>query len=192
MKKCCKCKLNKDYSEFNKDKYQKDGYQNKCKDCKSFYYNKNKQKYIDNYIENRESLLEYQNNYYKENNIARIDYQIQYDKHRKLTDSLYKLKCTLRSRINKAFKNKNYIKGKTLELLGTDLQTAKLYLQNKFSDGMTWENHGKWHIDHIIPLSSANTEEELIKLCHYTNLQPLWAVDNLKKGDRKKKKKSLL
>ena len=184
MKKCCKCKLNKDYSEFNKDKYQKDGYQNKCKDCKSFYYNKNKQKYIDNYIENRESLLEYQNNYYKENNIARIDYQIQYDKHRKLTDSLYKLKCTLRSRINKAFKNKNYIKGKTLELLGTDLQTAKLYLQNKFSDGMTWENHGKWHIDHVIPLASSDSQDEMIKLCHYTNLQPLWAVDNLKKGDR--------
>ena len=47
---------------------------------------------------------------------------------------------------------------------------------------MSWYNQGKWHIDHIIPLSSANTEEGIYKLCHYTNLQPLWAEDNLKKG----------
>jgi hypothetical protein len=49
---------------------------------------------------------------------------------------------------------------------------------------MTWDNQGKWHIDHIIPLSSGNTEEEIIKLCHYTNLQPLWAIDNMKKGSK--------
>lgn len=47
---------------------------------------------------------------------------------------------------------------------------------------MTLENHGEWHFDHIIPLASAKTEEELIKLNHYTNFQPLWAEDNLKKG----------
>lgn len=47
---------------------------------------------------------------------------------------------------------------------------------------MTWENRGEWHIDHIIPLASASTEEELLALCHYTNLQPLWAFDNLSKG----------
>lgn len=48
---------------------------------------------------------------------------------------------------------------------------------------MTWDNYGKWHIDHIVPLVSAKTEEEMYKLCHYTNLQPLWALDNIKKGD---------
>lgn len=49
---------------------------------------------------------------------------------------------------------------------------------------MTWENRNEWHIDHITPLSSAKTEEELYKLCHYTNLQPLWAEENLKKGNK--------
>ena len=49
---------------------------------------------------------------------------------------------------------------------------------------MNWDNHGEWHIDHKIPLSSAKTEKELIGLCHYTNLQPLWALDNLKKGNK--------
>jgi hypothetical protein len=49
---------------------------------------------------------------------------------------------------------------------------------------MSWDNYGKWHIDHIIPLSSANNEDEVYKLCHHTNLQPLWAEDNLKKSNK--------
>ena len=49
---------------------------------------------------------------------------------------------------------------------------------------MSWENQGKWHIDHIIPLSSAANEEELYKLCHFTNLQPMWATDNIRKGSK--------
>jgi hypothetical protein len=56
-------------------------------------------------------------------------------------------------------------------------------MEAKFVDGMNWDNIGEWHIDHIIPLSSAETEQETIKLCHYTNLQPLWAFDNLSKGN---------
>jgi hypothetical protein len=47
---------------------------------------------------------------------------------------------------------------------------------------MTWENHGEWHLDHIKSLASSKTEQELYKRCHYTNLQPLWAIDNIKKG----------
>ena len=75
---------------------------------------------------------------------------------------------------------------KTFDIVGCTPQYLKEYLENKFTEGMSWVNHSQygWHIDHIIPLSSAKTEDELYKLCHYTNLQPLWAEDNLKKSNK--------
>ena len=62
----------------------------------------------------------------------------------------------------------------------------KKHIESQFKDGMSWENHKHdgWHIDHIIPLSSAKNEENVYKLCHYTNLQPLWATENYKKGKK--------
>jgi hypothetical protein len=70
---------------------------------------------------------------------------------------------------------------RSFELLGTDLESFKAYMESLFTEGMTWENHGEWHIDHIVPLASGKTPEEIWELCHYTNLQPLWAEDNLRK-----------
>ena len=75
-------------------------------------------------------------------------------------------------------------KNKTFEIVGCSPQFLKEHLEKQFVDGMTWENRSEWHIDHKIPLSSAKTEEELYKLCHYTNLQPLWAEENLKKSNK--------
>jgi len=63
------------------------------------------------------------------------------------------------------------------------IEQLKEHLEKQFDENMTWDNYGEWHIDHIIPLSSANTEEEMYKLCHYTNLQPLWAIDNIIKAN---------
>jgi hypothetical protein len=73
-----------------------------------------------------------------------------------------------------------------LEIVGLSSEELKIYIESKFLEGMTWENYGLhgWHIDHIIPLSSVKTEDEIIKLCHYTNLQPLWAKDNLSKHNK--------
>jgi hypothetical protein len=75
-------------------------------------------------------------------------------------------------------------RNKTFNIVGCSPQFLKEHLENQFIDGMDWDNRGEWHIDHIIPLSSAKTEDELYKLCHYTNLQPLWAEDNLKKSNK--------
>ena len=78
--------------------------------------------------------------------------------------------------------NKN---NKTFDIVGCSPQFLKEHLEKQFKDGMTWDKIGKEiHIDHIIPLSSAKTEEDIYKLCHYTNLQPLWAQENLSKGNR--------
>lgn len=77
-------------------------------------------------------------------------------------------------------------RGKTIESLGIDIPSFKLYLESLFLTGMSWDNYGLhgWHIDHIIPLSSAKTKEEFDLLSHYTNLQPLWAKDNFQKGSK--------
>jgi hypothetical protein len=95
------------------------------------------------------------------------------------------LKETLRNRCYSAFKNiKENKPFGTNKLLGADFYTVKKHLEIKFTEGMDWNNMGRygWHIDHIKPLALASCKEEVIELCHYTNLQPLWCKDNLKKN----------
>ena len=108
----------------------------------------------------------------------------EYIKKRKSEDIIFHLKLVCRSRLNSFLKTKNITKkNRTFEIIGCTPQELKEHLEKQFVDGMGWENRCEWHIDHIIPLSSAKTEEELYMLCHYTNLQPLWAIDNLKKSN---------
>jgi hypothetical protein len=113
---------------------------------------------------------------------------------RKKTDKLFKLKCNMRSSISKTLKRFNINKkNKTNEILGCSFEEFKQHLESKFKPWMTWENHGKyngelnygWDIDHIIPLSSGKTEEDILKLNHFSNLQPLCSKTNrdLKKGE---------
>ena len=104
---------------------------------------------------------------------------------RKKQEPEFKLLVNMRSRIWKYLNILNITKkNKTFEIVGCTPEFLKEHLEKQFVDGMTWENRGEWHIDHKIPLSSAKTEEELYKLCHYTNLQPLWAEENLKKSNK--------
>ncbi len=111
------------------------------------------------------------------------NYQNSYMKSRRALDPVYDMSLRLRARISKAISNQGYTKrSKTNEIIGCDWNRFVTYLESKFNDGMNWGNRDKWHIDHIIPLATAKSEEEIIKLSHYTNLQPLWASDNLKKG----------
>jgi len=101
------------------------------------------------------------------------------------TNNLFKIKAILRARLNEALKN-NQKSGSAVRDLGCSVEFLKTHLESKFTEGMNWENHGEWHMDHIKPLASFNLEnrEELLKACHYSNLQPLWAEDNLSKGDK--------
>jgi hypothetical protein len=103
----------------------------------------------------------------------------------RMSNELVRMKESIRSRIVKYLKKNGYDKkGKTFEIVGTTPEILKEHIGQQFEIGMSWSNHGEWHIDHIIPLSSAKNETELYKLFHYTNLQPLWSFDNLSKGSK--------
>lgn len=123
----------------------------------------------------------YSNEKFKEKN---PNYKKTYEKERR-KDPIYKLESNMRKRLWKILKTKKMLKtDNTFKIVGENVIFLKEYLEKKFTEGMTWENYGQWHVDHIIPLCSANTEEEVKILFHYTNLQPLWGKDNLKKGKK--------
>jgi hypothetical protein len=193
MKTCKSCYIQKPLDEYFIDRKAKDGHKSDCKDCtkvrnqkwkkdniekvrenKKIYYHKNSEKIIEN------SKL------WRNKNIKSINLKRQkYIKSKRETDPLFKMRQNLSNRTTIAFKvNRWNKKSKTQEMLGADYHTVFNHIQSKFKKGMSWDNHGEWHFDHIVPLASAKTEDELIKLCHYTNLQPLWAEENIRKGSK--------
>lgn len=162
------------YAELNRKYHQEN--KEKIKELKRLWYLENKEKAkAKNKIwreENKERILEYNRNYYTE---------------KMKTDELYKLKQIIRASIRHAIKRKNFTKtSKTIEILGCDWVQFKKYLESKFETWMTWDNYGLyngtpnygWDIDHITPNSSGLTYDEVIKLNHYTNLQPLCSYIN--------------
>jgi hypothetical protein len=120
-------------------------------------------------------------NWYANNKERQNKKSVEYMKLKRKTDPLYKMKCNLRRRIRDL---KLDIKPSTLEILGVDYLSIYNHIENSFVGLMNWNNYGEWHIDHIIPLSSAKTDKDKIRLSHYTNLQPLWARDNIAKGSK--------
>lgn len=106
-------------------------------------------------------------------------------KFRLKNDIQFKLARALRSRLKSAVK-KGCKSGSAVRDLGCSIVELKIHLENKFQEGMSWENHGKWHIDHIKPLTSFDLtdREQLLRACNYTNLQPLWASDNIRKYNK--------
>lgn len=163
-------------------------YEHTCPVCKTKYQSRKNSKYCSgtcrNVVwrnENREKYRLKQQNWVEQNIERHRINQSTYQQTRCKTDILYKLKRRIRARLGRISFNNNI---RTVEWLGCSIAELKVHLEKQFQEGMSWANYGKWHIDHIIPLASANSEEEVLKLSHYTNLQPLWAKDNLSKGDR--------
>ena len=117
----------------------------------------------------------------------RAKYNKEYEIKRKKHDVEFRIAKNIRSRVSKAIKL-DIKRGSSIDDLGCSIEFLKKYLESKFTEGMTWDTYGHkgWHVDHIIPLISFNLSdpEEFKKACHYTNLQPLWAIDNLKKNSK--------
>jgi hypothetical protein len=104
------------------------------------------------------------------------------------TDSLFKLTCAIRSnikayiiRVQPTRQNK---KAKTPVILGCNYFQFREHIEKQFSAGMTWDNYGKWHLEHLIPASYGKTEDEVIELCHHTNYRPMWGNENISKGNK--------
>ena len=109
----------------------------------------------------------------------------EYMRTKRKTDILFRLVSSMRSRMNLYIKRSRFNKKKrTFKMIGCSPEELRKHLEKQFRPGMSWANHGSWHIDHIIPLDSAKNEEEMNKLFHYSNLQPLWATENLKKSNK--------
>lgn len=164
--------------------YGKEWYKNnkeKVKARKDQYYKDNRDKEIQRALkwnkENKEKAAEAHKQWSKRSKYYTKKYQ---------NDVQYRLTTILRNRLCSALKH-HFKTGKTLELLGCSVEDFRQYIEQQWQPGMSWENHSLkgWHIDHIKPLSSfdLSNPEELKKAAHYSNLQPLWAVDNLNKRD---------
>ena len=185
-------KLNSDYYKNNREKI--------LSKSKEYYLNnreviieRNKAYYVDNVDtikitkkKYRDKNKDYLNELSREYSYKNRKLISQYERERRNSDNLFRTIKYVRNRINQYFKSKNYKKDcDSFELVGCSPDFLKSHIESLFTEGMNWDLVGRHiHIDHIIPLSSGKTIDDVRKLCHYTNLQPLWAKDNLSKGKK--------
>ena len=104
---------------------------------------------------------------------------------RRKNDPYYKLAIRVRDRFNDAFKNGRK-SGSAVRDLGCSIGAFRLFIENQFESGMSWDNYGEWHLDHVQPLASFDLTErsQFLTACNWLNYQPLWAIDNTRKGAR--------
>lgn len=171
-------------------------------ESRKVYYLNNKDKIVESkkvYREkNKEHFSEYRRKYYQDNiDRHKETSKINYNKNKKKildkyknrldTDPFFKfiqnLKCNIRNSLTKTGYSK---KTRTFEIIGMEFIQFREYIESQFKDGMSWDNYGEWHLDHKTPISWANSEDEAILLCHYSNYQPLWSFENISKGNRYK------
>lgn len=210
MKNCSGCKIEKELFEFSKLSRNKDGLHSRCKTCvnadnKSYrdgnkekvkiarkeHYKKNrvkllkeKKKYADTH---KEDKAEYDKKYREDNKKDIASYKKVWERNQKMTNPDFRIKANLRRRLTHALKG-SAKSASTMKLLGCSINDLMTHLQNQFTKGMSFDNYGAWHIDHIMPCSAYDLtiEAQQEKCFNYTNLQPLWAIDNYKKGTKMK------
>lgn len=212
MKTCSKCNLELSEKFFGKNTAYRDGLQSRCKSCIKISANTRKEKkaaYDKAYGKtHKEQIAARGKTYRKANkekraiqnkayNAAHKDevtaYGKEYTRNRRQTDSRFRIAANLRTRLWTAITSQESPKmGSAVDSLGCTIEELKKHLEASFypnpetGEAMSWENYGDWHIDHIRPLNSfdLSDSEQLKSACNYTNLQPLWAKDNLKKNDK--------
>ncbi len=137
------------------------------------------------YLSNSQKVKSYIKEWQISNPEKVRSYHRKYESRRLEKDVNFKLAKNLRIRIRKVLVNNKKV-GSAVKDLGCTLGLLKTHLEMRFTIGMRWDNYGKWHIDHITPLSSFDltNREQFLKACHYTNLQPLWALDNIQKSNK--------
>jgi hypothetical protein len=174
---CSACSEEKNLGEFYKR--TNDKLHASCKDCQKAH----KKKY---YQKHKERIKESRKRYYTENKVKVRRAEARYRKKRNKVDPQFKLIQRVRNHVYQYLMLDK--KFSTMTYLGCTAEELKVHLEKQFKPGMSWENYGTtgWHIDHIFPLSKANLkdEEQVEKVFHFTNLQPLWAHDNLSKGNK--------
>jgi hypothetical protein len=175
MKKCSECKDFLSLDNFPKNKSRKDGHSYICKACTKSRYEKNKEKVSIAYKK-----------YYRLNKKKINTQRGVYLSKRYQEDRQFRILVNAKMRVS------NFLKGKKMasKSLGCTQEELKKHLESQFLFDMTWDNYGngdgKWNIDHIHPLSVAIVEgpESFAKACHYTNLQPMWSSENIKKSNK--------
>lgn len=209
---CKKCHVEKDLSEFQSHRENPDWVMWTCKECKRLKNNEYSMKRNEKdrekvnvrnakwAAENREQDLERRRKYNREHKqelakagkTCRLKKIEQYRKtarehvkERRLNDLDFRLAGVLRGRVWSALRGRNK-SARTMEMIGCSITQLKEHLEVRFSVGMNWKNYGKfgWHIDHRIPCASFDLSkpEEQRRCFHFTNLQPMWAVENIRKG----------
>lgn len=200
-KRCYKCKTNKDYSQFYKCKSRKDGFDDICKKCSKKKNEIRREKYSHRCIDEIQipekkkcykcKIQKSSKEFYKDknqkcglNSRCKSCCRMHFKEFRKKSEA-YRLGCSIRWRLRGVLKRIGVAKSdKIISLLGCSLKFFREHIERQFKEGMTWENRSLWHIDHIKPLASFDLKnpEHQKQATHYTNLQPLWAKDNLTKG----------
>lgn len=187
---------NKLYADKNKhlkaitDRVYYDKNKESIKEYGRKHHYKNREKNVqasrEYYIKNREKCRITQKKWNQENRDKKRESSRKYRKNKKSTDVLYKISNAIRHRLYLSIRG-GLKGGSAVKDLGCSVEFLKQHLESQFTDGMTWDNWGNkgWHVDHIIPLAAFDLtdRQHVLLACHYGNLQPLWALDNIRKSD---------